>query len=129
MYLDTSAAVKLIVAEPESEPLALFLDRLLDAADAGLVSSMLLETELRRSAQRLEVPQSSVSEVLARVDLVEPGRAVFHDAGLLPGPPLRSLDALHLATAVIVDAEPLVAYGARLIEAAQRLGLATISPR
>jgi len=33
-YLDTSAAVKLIVEEPESEPLALFLDRLLDAADA-----------------------------------------------------------------------------------------------
>jgi predicted nucleic acid-binding protein len=54
--------------------------------------------------------------------------SLFYEAGLLPGPHLRSLDALHLATAVRVDAAAVVAYDHRLLEAARSLGLETVSP-
>ena len=126
VYLDTSAAAKLLVDEVESNALAAFLDEVGDEED--VVSSALLETELRRLAVRLKLDQSEVSGLLARVDLVDPPRSLFHEAGLLPGRHLRSLDALHLATALRVDAEALVAYDARLLDAARSLGLGVHSP-
>jgi len=125
-YVDTSAAAKLLVEEPESGALALYFDDLEPEDDP--VSSALLETELRRVAVRLNVSQSAVSEVLARIALVEPQRSLFHEAGLLPGAGLRSLDALHLATALRVDARVVVAYDARLMQAARSVGLKVSSP-
>ena len=126
IYLDTSAAAKVLVDEIESDALTAYLDR----AEPGreIVSSALLETELRRLAVRVDLAQSSVSELLARIDLVDPTRSIFHEAGVLPGPNLRSLDALHLATALRTEADVLVAYDTRLLEAAQALGLTTASP-
>ncbi|MFP5290287.1 MAG: type II toxin-antitoxin system VapC family toxin [Actinomycetes bacterium] len=126
IYLDTSAAAKVLVDEIESDALTAYLDR----AEPGreIVSSALLETELRRLAVRVDLAQSSVSELLARLDLVDPTRSIFHEAGVLPGPNLRSLDALHLATALRTEADVLVAYDIRLLDAAQALGLATASP-
>lgn len=126
VYLDTSAAAKLMVEESESTRLAAFLDDL----DAGedILSSALLETELRRFATRLDLDQSAVTDLLGRVGLVEPDRSLFHEAGLLPGRHLRSLDALHLATAIRVDATALVAYDHRLLAAARSLGLSALSP-
>lgn len=126
VYLDTSAAAKLMVEESESARLAAFLDGL----DAGedILSSALLETELRRFATRLDLDQSAVTDLLGRVGLVEPDRSLFHEAGLLPGRHLRSLDALHLATAIRVDATALVAYDHRLLAAARSLGLSALSP-
>lgn len=126
VYLDTSAAAKLLVDEVESVALAAFLDGI--GAEQAVVSSTLLETELRRLAVRLELEQSAVSDLLARVDLVDPPRSLFHEAGLLPGRHLRSLDALHLATALRVDADTVVTYDARLLEAARSLGLGVHSP-
>jgi predicted nucleic acid-binding protein len=126
VYLDTSAAAKLLVEEAESEALAGFLDGI--GYEHDVVSSALLETELRRLAVRLELDQSAVTDLLARVDLVDPPRSLFHEAGLLPGPHLRSLDALHLATALRVGADTLVAYDARLLDAAHSLGLVVSSP-
>ena len=125
-YLDASAAAKLLVDEVESEALAAHLDEV--GAEQGLVSSALLETELRRLAVRLGLDQSAVTDLLARLDLVDPPRSLFHEAGLLPGTQLRSLDALHLATALRVDADTLVAYDARLLDAARSLGLGAHSP-
>lgn len=126
VYLDTSAAAKLLVDEAESGALAAYLDGIGDEHD--VVSSALLETELRRLAVRLELDQSAVTDLLARIDLVDPPRSLFHEAGLLPGTHLRSLDALHLTTALRVDADILVAYDARLLEAARSLGLGVHSP-
>ena len=57
LYVETSAAAKLIIEEPESSRLAAHLDRAVDQDD-GLLSSMLLETELRRLAVRTGVAQS-----------------------------------------------------------------------
>lgn len=126
-YLDTSAAAKLLIDEPESTALARHLDDL--PAELAPVSSVLLETELRRFAVRVAVPQAAVTDVLARVALVEPDRALFHEAGLLPGHALRSLDALHLATAIRVGAVDLISYDMRLLGAARDLGLSTSTPR
>ncbi len=126
LYLDTSAAAKLLVDEDESEALAAYLDGTVDGQE--LISSALLETELRRLAIRLELDQSMVTELLARVDLVDPPRSLFHEAGLLPGTHLRSLDALHLATALRVDSDTFLAYDARLLDAARAIGLEVNSP-
>lgn len=126
VYLDTSAAAKLVVDEAESEALGAYLDGIAEEHDP--VSSALLETELRRLAVRLELDQAVMSDLLARIDLVDPPRSLFHEAGLLPGKSLRSLDALHLATALRVGAETIVAYDARLLSAARSLGLAVHSP-
>lgn len=125
-YLDASAAAKLLVEEPESVALARFLDSA--GPEDTTASSALLETELRRLAVRAELAQAAVSEVLARVALVEPDRALFHEAGLLPGARMRSLDALHLATAVRLGDSVVVAYDARLLEAARAVGLGVVSP-
>jgi uncharacterized protein len=126
LYLDTSAAAKLLVEEVESEALAAYLDGTVDGQE--LISSALLETELRRLAIRLELDQSTVTDLLARVALVDPPRSLFHEAGILPGPHLRSPDALHLATALRVDSDTFVAYDARLLDAARSVGLQVHSP-
>lgn len=124
LYVDTSAAAKLLVAEVESRALAAYLD---ESADDP-VSSALLETELRRMAVRLDLSQSSVTDLVERIELVEPGRSIFSEAGLLPGKHLRSLDALHLATALRIDAVAILSYDARLSAAAHAFGLEVVAP-
>jgi uncharacterized protein len=126
-YVDTSAAAKLVIEEPESEQLATYLDKLI-TDDVWLVSSILLETELRRLAVRHNLSQALVWEVVQRFDLIEPDRAMFVEAGLLPGPHLRTLDALHIATAVRVGADTIVGYDARLTGAAHSLGISVTTP-
>ena len=126
VYLDASASVKLLVAEPESTSLAAELDSL--AEDNDLVSCALLETELRRFAVREGLAQAAVSDLLDSIGLVEPDLAVFRTAGLLPGRALRSLDAVHLATALRLQSSALIAYDSRLLAAARDVGITTRSP-
>lgn len=124
-YLDTSAALKLLVDEPESAALA----GVLDDVQPELVACWLLETELRRAAHRLEeLTQSHVSELLDGVSLYEMPGSLFREAGLLPGGTLRSLDALHLAAAVRLGVDRVATYDHRLGDAALELGLVTVSP-
>lgn len=127
VYLDTSAAAKLLIEEPESSTVAGWLDRQVEAGEA-IVSSLLLETELRRLAARERLSQVAVGEVLDGVDLVEPDRALFHEAGILPDRTLRSLDALHLATVLRLDAATLVTYDLRMTQAAAALGIRVVAP-
>ncbi|UPK74128.1 type II toxin-antitoxin system VapC family toxin [Nocardioidaceae bacterium SCSIO 66511] len=124
-YLDTSAAAKLLVEEVESAPLAAWAD----GSDVSLVATHLLETELRRFASRYGLPQADVSAILARVDLHDLPPSVYREAGLLPGPALRSLDALHLAASIRLDVEALVTYDVRLAGAAEEMGLRVYAPR
>ena len=123
-YLDTSAAAKLLVAETESELLATWAD---DPA-VELSSTNLLETELRRFAHRHELPQSAVTQILERVSLFDLPPSAYHEAGILPGRSLRSLDALHLVGAVRLSVRGIVTYDVRLAEAATTLGIAVLSP-
>ena len=124
-YLDASAAMKLVVVELETPA----LQEWLDDVDPTVFSSVLLETEVRRAAAANGASQSAATEVLSGVSLAHAPRALFSEAGLLPVPGLRSLDALHLATALREEADLLVAYDRRLLEAAAVVGLPTTSPQ
>lgn len=124
-YLDTSAALKLLIEEAQSAPLAESIDH----ERPDLVACLLLETELRRCAHRIdELTQEAVSEFLTGIDLYEVPPPLFTEAGLLPGADLRSLDALHLAAAVRVSADRVVTYDRRMALAANKLGSVVHAP-
>lgn len=124
-YLDTSAALKLVLEEKESVALIATID----AERPALVASWLLETEMRRACHRSEaLSQRHVTELLDRVELFEVTPAIFVQAGLLPGADLRSLDALHLAAALGIGVDQVVTYDRRMASAARDIGLAVSSP-
>jgi predicted nucleic acid-binding protein len=127
LYIETSAAAKLLVEEPASSRLAARLDKSVAQGDA-LLSSTLLETELRRLAVRVDLPQAAVTHLLERFDLVEIDRSLYREAGLLPGLHLRSLDALHLAAALRVSADVIVTYDHRQADVAEAAGLPVFAP-
>lgn len=123
VYFDTSAAVKLIGNERESDALRSYLD-----GGPVIVSTDLLETELRRIGVRIGIEQTVITAVLDGVTLTPLDREQFREAGLYPQTGLRSLDALHLAGALGIDASAMVTYGVRLAEAARAHGLKVIAP-
>lgn len=127
VYIESSAAVKLFVEESESEALERYCDGL-RASDAVLVSSTLLETELRRAAVRLGTAQDKATKAIGRVTLINPDRAMFREAGVLPGQNLRSLDALHVATAVRAGVTTFITYDDRQRDAALAVGLDVEAP-
>ena len=124
VYVDTSALAALLIDQPES---AALLDWL-DSTAAELVSSDLLETELRRVAVREGLDQSDVTRLLDGVALAALDRAVYRGAGYLPMPYLRTLDALHPEAAIRLDASAVLTYDRRLGEAARAAGLDVIAP-
>ncbi|MBU8578048.1 type II toxin-antitoxin system VapC family toxin [Brevibacterium luteolum] len=124
VYVDTSALAALLKPEPESES----LERWLDDTSAALVSSDLLETELRRVAVRDGLSQTDVTALLDGVALAALDRAVFRNAGFLPMEMLRTLDALHLEAAIRLDADAMLTYDQRLALAAEAAGLTVIAP-
>jgi hypothetical protein len=127
-YLDASALAKLVVAEPETAALEN------DAAHrAGLLSSRLGAAELRRAAVRVargDVLQH-VEDVLDSVVLVEVSPAILDRAGRLAPAALRTLDAIHLATALTLPFADLdfITYDHRLAGAARDAGLRVHQPR
>jgi len=123
VYLDASAAAKLISTEAESGAIREFL-----SGPVIPVSSDLLETEMRRAAHRAGADQALVTAVLDRIHLTPIDRGLFRGAGLLPHPTLRSLDGLHLTAALDIEANAIVTYDERMAEAALGLGLAVVTP-
>ncbi|MGI8815555.1 MAG: type II toxin-antitoxin system VapC family toxin [Pseudonocardia sp.] len=122
VYVETSAAAKLLVEEEASARLADHLDGLPEPP----VSCLVLETELRRLAVRVGLPQTAVTDVLDRFDLLELDRSLYREAGVLPGQHLRSLDALHVAAALRLDADVMLSYDHRQHAAAREAGLRTL---
>ena len=128
IYLDISAFVKLIRGERETSALEAFLR---ERPEAPLVSSALLVLETRRAILRQAPDQLARADLLlTRLDQVDITRAVLEAASRLPDPALRSLDALHLATALQLDRdlEALVTYDSRLAAAAGRQRLPVVTP-
>ena len=128
IYLDTSAFVKLIWGERETPALHSFLG---ERPRATLVSSALLVVETRRAILREAPDQLARADLLlTRVDQAGVTRSVLEAASRLPDPSLRSLDAIHLATALQLgrDLEALVTYDNRLASAAGRLGFPVATP-
>jgi predicted nucleic acid-binding protein len=128
LYLDSSAFVKLIVEEGESTAVRTFLS----AHDARRVSSALLRAEALRAVRHLgPAALATVRDGLRRVDLIGIDDRILDAAGTLEQQVLRTLDAVHLATAIAVgdDLEAVVTYDERMVEAARLIGLSTVSPR
>ena len=126
-YLDSSAIVKLVVREPESLALRRYLGR-----RRPLVSSALARTEVLRAL--LPAGDEAIGRgrnVLQRLDLVRVNDRILNAAGILLPLELRSLDAIHLATAAELgdDLDVLVTYDDRMAAAAKRLGHRIARPR
>ena len=128
LYLDSSAFVKLAVEEPETAALRGFLASQGDRR----VSSALLRTEALRAVRHLGAEAlATVREGLRRVDLIGIDDRILDTAGTLEPRVLRTLNSIHVATAMAVgdDLEAIVTYDERMIEAARLLGLSTATPR
>jgi uncharacterized protein len=125
-YLDSSAIVKLVVEEPQSTALRRHLRR-----RTPLVSSALARTEvLRALLLEGDVALARARDTLARIDMIRINDRILNAAGLLAPSDLRSLDAIHLASAQQLgrDLGDLVTYDGRMVAAARQLGLNTRSP-
>ncbi len=126
-YADSSALVKLVVAESESSELR----SALSAFDA-VVSSELSVVEVTRAAIKVAGNRggSRAAALLDSISLLRIDRAVLDRAAVLVPPTLRSLDAIHVASALeLGEPTTAVAYDERLLLAASANGLATASPR
>jgi uncharacterized protein len=130
IYLDTSALVKLIRIEAESDHLGVWLD---EHTEIRWITSALTEVELPR-AIRAVAPEGlhAVPSVLARLDRFEIDPVIRATAAAYQDTALRSLDAIHLATAQIAASTAaltaLVTYDSRLGDAADALGITTVAP-
>jgi len=122
VYVDATVLVTLIKHEDSSDSVIEYLDDLAED-DHPLVAGQLVETELRRVANRFSVDQSSVQPVLERVNLVDQTPADFRQAGILQSRHLGTLDALHLATAIRTRATTMLTFDQRLAEASEALGI------
>lgn len=128
IYVDTSAAAKLVLSEPESNALAAFL---VERITVPLVSSALLYPELVRAVTRHAPALADRARgLLERIMTVPLARDIVVDAATIGNPLLRTLDALHLATAVTIRSEldVIVTYDKRLGDAASALGLVVAAP-
>jgi uncharacterized protein len=127
-YLDSSAIVKLVVPEAESQALKAFLPH-----EPHPVSSALARVETLRAAARSSDASAirDAEHVLAGITLLAITDAILTVAARLPPRLLRTLDAIHLASALSLgaDLEGLITYDERLAEAARQGGVTVYTPR
>lgn len=126
-YLDSSAIVKLVVEEPESQALRSDLRGRPQRVSSALA---LVEVTLAGARRAPALPTGRVSGILAGLALVPIDRVVLETAAGLAHLQLRAFDAIHLATCVSLgsDLDVLIAYDQRLLTAASTLGLPTQQP-
>lgn len=125
VYVDSSALAKLLVQEPETRALSLYL------RDRRLTTSELAIVEVSR-VERLAEPEretgATALRLLAEVDLIALSRPLLERAAELTSRRVRSLDAIHLASALATDPNAFVAYDRRLLDAATEAGLTVARP-
>jgi uncharacterized protein len=127
LYLDTSAFIKTIVREPESQPLRAYL-----GGNPRQVSSALLKVEALRAVRDLGARfTAAVRTGLRRMDLIALDDRILEAAGTLDPSILRTLDAVHLASAAELDGDldAIVTYDRRMISGATILGLPVVTPK
>ncbi len=133
VYCDSSALLKRVLDEAESEPLDEWLATEIGAG-SSLTASALAWVEVNRAIRKrrdLHDPASWIvhaTRALSGVEELPMSRAVLSLAQRVAGPTLRTLDAVHLATAILSDADVVVTYDLRLLQVATEMGLATIAP-
>lgn len=126
VYLDSSALVKLVIEEPESQALVAYL-----GDHPTRTSSALARVEVTRAVR----PQGSraitrARQLLAHIALLHLDDALLEAAATLEGNHLRSLDAIHIASAQTFTSglAALVTYDRRMAEAASGVGLSVTAP-
>ena len=126
VYIDSSALVKLVAVEPESAALVAHLrDRPIQVA-----SSIVIVEFGRTLARKTGLEGSRAVEIIDRLVLVDADRRIMDRAAGLAPAELRSLDAIHLASAIEVrdSIEAVVTYDVRLAAAARVHGFTVIAP-
>lgn len=125
-YLDSSAIVKLIARESESEALRRFLGH-----RRFLASSALAQAEVSRAVLHLG-PKAlrTAADTLSRIDLIRVSKRILAHAGTLEPVEIRTLDAVHLASAALLadSLDKFVCYDKRLSRAAAARGWTVESP-
>jgi uncharacterized protein len=126
IYADTSALAKLLIAEAETPALRDWISR----QDARLVTNSVGVVELRRLAARVsQEALGAAIALLSRIDRLALTPAALALAGELPPPEVRTLDALHIASAAeLLELQVVLTYDRRMAEAAVRYGLPVESP-
>lgn len=128
-YLDASALVKLGVVEPQSDALRRRLD-----GYSALFTSRLSAVEVPRAIERKGSGTTAavrrIEDVVEGVSIIELDEGLARAASQLAPPTMRSLDAIHLASALSIRTEldAFVTYDVRLGEAARSLGLSVVAP-
>jgi predicted nucleic acid-binding protein len=127
LYFDTSALAKLIISEKESSALR---DWLATRAGTPIVTNTVGVVEIQRlSARTRPVTSGAAVTLLGRIGHLDLTPAAIALAAQLPPPEVRTLDALHLASAAgLHDLEALVSYDQRLLDAAVGYGLPVAQP-
>ncbi|WP_298340015.1 type II toxin-antitoxin system VapC family toxin [Ferrimicrobium sp.] len=126
-YLDTSAAAKLVMAEPDSPAMA----RWAAVHESQVIASDLLRTELLRATRRTAPDRvQRARSVLDALTLLSLTSATFERAATLDPQQLRSLDALHIAVALELgdELDGIVTYDERMAAAASSYGIGVIMP-
>jgi predicted nucleic acid-binding protein len=125
IYLDSSAIVKLIAVEAESAALVETV-----RADPAVVSSALAWTEVVRAVRRARGSVARARRVLEGIALAPIDEGILREAADLAPAALRTLDAIHLATALSLreDLARLITYDERLAGAASSVGLRVDAP-
>ncbi len=126
IYLDASAFVKLVVPEPETPSLSAALD-----GDVRVVASEILEVEVLRASHRAGADPRGARTQLAAVRLMPLTEEIRALAGELDPPSIRSLDAIHVASALSLceRLKGLFTYDERMSRAARDAGLDVYAPR
>jgi predicted nucleic acid-binding protein len=128
IYLDSSALIKLALAEPETDALTSYLAA---RGDQALVSSSLHRAEVLRAIWRAEpgaLPRAQ--RMIRRVSLVTLSHDLLDNAATLPPAGLTTAAAIHLASALTLkrDLTAFVSYDKQLLDAAEFAGLPVASP-
>ncbi|TFH54055.1 PIN domain-containing protein [Actinomyces viscosus] len=126
-YLDTSAALKLLIEENESDALATWLTA--STTDGHcLCASFLLHTELHCAARRRnELDHEAVASLLSGIELIDISRSHLIDAAS-SSMGLRTADAIHMTVALDIQANAIVTYDIGMQNAAKYCGILPIAP-
>ena len=125
IYADSSSLVKLIIEEDESEALR----RAIEEAGVGLLTSQIAEIEVARAVKIANPDQMGECErLLASCTRVRVSESIIRRATALSSAQLRTLDAIHLATALRADVATMLVYDERLGTAAGAAGLTVLRP-
>lgn len=126
LYLDSSALVKLVLTERETVVLREHL-----RGYPALATSVLAMTEVARAVRRVAPDrEADVHPALANLVLIDLSVDILERAAAVPPTTLRTLDAIHVATALTLagELEALITYDARMADAARLAGLRVDAP-